>query len=232
MLVGLAHSQESIAVVQKLQGEANASQAGQTNTTKLQEGSEIASFSTISTGVKSKLMLRWKLGMFTSMGESSSISSVNKGGSNPVSRIQLNKGIARFTTDGDVANPSFSYTVVTPTVSIRPDEADQLADYTLEVRDPSTTILTVFSGKVRAAALTGSAREEDSYESCRTVQFARDEKPKVGTAYSTDLMQLVNETMIAGTLPALDTCPSGIAGAPAGAESTVAQRTAALVPVF
>ncbi len=222
MLPSSAHSQESVAIVQALQGEANASAAGQTNVTKLSKDSQIDPSSTVNTGVKSKLMLRWNQGMFTSIGESSSISLAGNGG-RPMSSIQMNKGIARFTTDGKVTNPNFSYTVVTPAVSIQPDEAGQSVDYTLEVRDPATTILTVLLGTVRATVLTGSAREEASYESCRTVHFEPDKKPKVMTAYSVDLMRLINQTMIAGTLPALDTCPAGIASGPPSAESTVAQ---------
>ncbi len=212
LLPGLAHSEGSVAAVaQNIQGEATEYQAGYKSIVKLSQGSKIEPYSVINTGTKSKLMLRWSEGFFSSMGESSSISSAGERGSGPADQIQMIQGIARFTSDKDVTNPSFDHTVTTPTVSIRPDEANQPVDYVLEVDDSSTTILTVLTGKVRVTDNTGGTPVEHVYESCRTVYFAQGKKPDVTTAYSDAVASMVAQTTLADTLPAPLACPTGMA---------------------
>jgi hypothetical protein len=212
LLPGLAHSEETVAAVaQSIQGGANEYQAGYKNIVKLNQGAKIEPFSVINTGAKSKLMLRWSEGLFSSLGESSSISSATERGRGPVDEIQMIQGIVRFTTDENVTNPAFAYTVVTPTVAIRPDTAGQPVDYVVEVDDPSTTILTVLSGKVRVKDNSNGTSKENVYESCKTVFFTQGKEPAVTTAYSGAVADMIAQTTLAGTLPAPAACPSGIA---------------------
>jgi hypothetical protein len=227
MFPGLAGSQESVAEVLALQGVADANQVGSPNMTKLDKGSQIEPFMTISTGAKSKLVLRWQNGMISTLGESSSISSRSENGEGPVSKIQMISGVARFTIDGKGNDSSLAYTVESPTMSVRPDAVERSADYALEIPDPSTTILTVFSGKVRAGDRTNGAREDTLYESCRTVDFTKGKTPRVTTADTYDLIRLADRIMIAGALPVMDTCPSGLAQgrAPAASNVIVGMRT-------
>jgi hypothetical protein len=203
----LAHAQESVAVVQELRGEASAYDSGFTKVVKLEKGSEIGPFGMVNTGAKSKLMLRWREGLFASMGESSSISSSSETGGDQISQIQMVQGIARFTTDRSVSSPAFPYTVTTATSSIRPEAADQPTDFVLEVYDPSTTILTVLSGKVRVTDRSSGSPQEAAYDACKTVYFRQGEKPEVMNAYADAVTKTVDQTTIAGTLPTPDTCP-------------------------
>ncbi|MEW6530278.1 MAG: hypothetical protein AB1473_05535 [Thermodesulfobacteriota bacterium] len=211
MGTGLVYAQESVAVVQELQGEASAYDSGFAKVVRLEKGSEIGPFGMVNTGAKSKLMMRWREGLFASMGESSSISSSSETGSDRISQIQMVQGIVRFTTDRSVSSPAFAYTVTTATSSIRPEAVDQPTDFVLEVYDSSTTILTVLSGRVRVTDRSSGSPQETAYDACKTVYFRQGAKPEVMSAYADAVSKTIEQTTIAGTMPTPDTCPAAVA---------------------
>ena len=159
MLSGSAYSQSGGAVVQRIQEGDTAYTNNFKDIVKLRNGSEIQPLTMINTEGKSKVMLLWRGGLFTSLGESSSISSASEQPNGPVSQIQVVQGIARFRTDPSAANP-VPYKVTTPMASIRPASEDQPADYVVEVYKPSTTILTVLCGKVGVANVSSGSQQE------------------------------------------------------------------------
>ena len=219
MLPGSAYSQSAAAVVQGVEGEANAYTNGYKDIVKLGNGSAIQPLTMINTGAKSRAMLLWNGGLFTSLGASSSLSSVSEHPNGPVSQIQVVEGIARFKTDPTAANPA-RYTVATPIASIRPAAGDQPVDYVVEVYDPSTTILTVLSGKVGVVNSSSGSQQETVYGSCRTVYLTQGKQPEVGPISGDAVAKLVNATTIAGTLPLPETCP--VVMAPEAAPSEAA----------
>lgn len=223
LLPGWAHSEETVAVVQDLQGDVTAYQGSLMEIKKLEKGSKIELSSIVNTGGKSKLLLRWQQGLFASLGESSSISSAREGDTRQASRIQIIQGIARFSTDKSEGNPAFSYVVATPMVSIQSDPVDQPVDYMVEMSDSSSTILTILSGKVPVVYQTAGVPEESVYESCRTVNFVQGRKPEVVTASVDKLMKFVAQTTLANSLPLPDTCPGPIARETAPKWSAVAE---------
>jgi len=183
----------------------------------LDKGAQIQPNGLINTDANSKLFLRWQGGLFSSMGESSSLSSATEGESGQVSQLQMVQGAVRFTTDTSVTNPPFTYSVVSPLVTIQPAADGQPVDYTVEVYNPTSTMVTVISGKVRIVDRSGRTPQEGVYEACHVVNFTQGKKPEIYASNSSDMGKIVGVTTMAGTLPTPDTCPIGVASAPRAA---------------
>jgi len=209
------------AMVTALQGAAQSYAGADQNPKQLEKGDSVDVWNMLSTDAKSKVVLRWQNGLTGAIGEFSSVvlsSEEMEGTWAPGAEI-IN-GIFRFAGPGASAGVMPSYSVTTPTVAIHPVDSGQPADFTVEVYDPKTTVVSVISGQVRVLKSTG---EEKIVPSCHSYYI---EEGKTGydpfPLSSEDFGRLVEDTTIPGTFIAgADSCGPRAEAAPRGPEYAV-----------
>ncbi len=197
------------AAVQAVQGEAYIAADSEQEPKKLAVGSMVEAWSTVSTNENGKLLLKWKTGITSSVGGSSSLflaSRENERG--PVDTIEITEGLLRVTEQGG-GGAGTPYMVVTPAASIEPANYNEPADFIVEVYAPVSAAITVISGNVRVKNLTSSRPTETVLSACQTVNVEEGKAKLEPQASSSEyLTKLVDGTTIPGTIVAnLDACP-------------------------
>lgn len=208
MLPGLSLSQGTPAVVQAVQGQAEVLPADYQDSVKLEQGAQVQPSGIVSTGKDSKLLLLWTDRLYASLADYSSLS-FDSGDQRAVPHLQLIEGLARVTNSG--LQPDGDHMVSTPVATVRPADPNQPVDYIVEIYSPTTTIVSILSGRVEIVSRTGDSTTTGTYDSCRTVYLTKDKKTEVTSIYAGDAEKLVGMTTIAGTLPFAATCPVAVA---------------------
>ena len=210
LMPGPSFSQETPALVQAVQGQAEVLPADYQDSEKLEQGAQVKSSSIVSTSKDSKLLLLWTDRLFASLAEYSSLS-FDSGDQRDVPHLQLIEGLARITNSGLRSDGESNHMVSTPLATVRPADPNQPVDYIVEIYSPTTTIVSVLSGRVEIVSRTGDSTITGTYDSCRTVYLTKDKKTDVASIYAGDAENLVAMTTIAGTLPFTGTCPVAVA---------------------
>ncbi len=203
IMVHPAYAQiEGIAAsVKATQGTAQLTPSGEQTPRPLSRGSIVSAWDTVATDERSKLLLGWRNGLSTSMGEFSSLLLASEQAQAGVApSIQVINGVFRFSSQPSGSN-SPEYLVTTPVATIYPASFDQPTDFTVEVYDPKSAAITVLSGNLRVRKPNG---EESTVPSCHSVSI---EEGRDGlnamTLSSSDFAKLMDATTIPGTLVAM-----------------------------
>ncbi len=210
LMPGLSFSQEIPAVVQAVQGQAEALPADYQESVKLEQGARVEPSNIISTNKDSKLLLSWTDRLYVSLAEYSSLS-FDFRDQKAVPHVQLIEGLARITNSGLHSNSESDHVLSTPLATVRPADPNQPIDYIVEIYSPTTTIVSILSGRVEIESRTGDSTTAATYDSCRTVYLTKDKKTDISSIYAGDAENLVAMTTIAGTLPFTGTCPVAVA---------------------
>ncbi|AFM27387.1 hypothetical protein [Desulfomonile tiedjei] len=221
-LPGLSFGQEAPAVVQAVQGQAEALPADFQESAKLEQGARVKPSDIISTNKDSKVLLLWTDRLYASLAEYSSLS-FDFQDRKAVPHVQLIEGLARITNSGLHSNSESDHVLSTPLATVRPVDPNQPIDYIVEIYSPTTTIVSILSGRVEIESRTGDSATTATYDSCRTVYLTKDKKTDTSSIYAGDAENLVAMTTIAGTLPFTGTCPVAVAQETQPRESVITE---------
>jgi len=200
---GCAYAQQPglSATVTALQGVVQAYAGADQGPKQLQKGGAVEPWDMVSTDAKSRLILQWQNGLLGAIGEFSSMvlsTEDMEGRSTP--SIQIINGIFRFAGPETSTGGMPAYSVTTPLAAIYPVASDRPADFTVEVHDPKTTVVSVMSGQVRVRKPTG---EDKIVQSCHSFFL---EEGKAGfdpfPLSAANFKRLVEDTTIPGTFAA------------------------------
>ncbi len=199
---------EPFAVVKAVQGIVDMTTARVHQPVELMNGDIVHVRDTIATNARSKLLLKWKTGVLTSLSEQSSVSIGRSGTpSSLVNVLKMTSGVLRVSKPGGCSQVT-PYRVTTPEASIEPLDYNAPVDFIVDVRSPAMSVITVISGPVRIAGLSAAQPMELAVSGCHTVFVNRGmQQPKVFGSDSGDLGKLVNQTTIPGTLVMNFACP-------------------------
>ncbi len=213
------------AVVAEIVGTALLHPDGDPESKSLSQGSAINPWDTVSTQDKTRLFLTWDNGLKVSLGEFSSLLySTDEDANGPTNEVQIIEGVVRVATGENRGRDTRRFFVSTPLAYVEPADVNEPVDFVVEVYDPSKTVVTVISGRVRIKGPEGKQWTEKTVLGCKTV-FIEEGKPKIMilSAGADDLERLIAATTISGTLRAnMDACRPSIARGPVGPEPPVA----------
>ena len=199
---------EPIAVVKAMQGSVDMTMAEAHQPVELKNGDIVHIRDTIATNAHSKLLLKWKSGVLTSLGEQSSVLvSQREAQGGPVNVLNMTKGVLRVSKPRGCGKVT-PYRVTTPEASIEPLNFDEPVDFIVDVRSPTMSVITVISGPVRINNLSVAQPMVLAVSACHTVFVNQGiQQPKVFGSDSGTLGKLVNRTTIPGTLAMNFACP-------------------------
>ncbi len=181
-------------VVEALTGEA-VIQSGAGETEKAAAvGALINPYDTIQTDEKAKLLVTWNNNLQSSLGEVSSV--FYSPDDNDAMRIEMLEGVVRTVRERATGEGPTDFLVRTPTAKIQPDSVYEPTDIIVEVYDPSTTTVTVLSGRVKVTNLTSNSNR--IVDACRTVFVSSDQ---MGLDVSTSKPDLVANLIEVTTMP-------------------------------
>ena len=100
--------------------------------------------------------------------------------------------------------------------SIQPESYDQPVDFIVESYDPSSTVVTVVTGRVKIRNLTVTPSTEQIVSSCQNVYIEEGKgKPEPLSVPPEDLKRLADASTISGTIAAnFDACGAAVSTLP------------------
>jgi len=212
------------ATVGPVQGDAQVFSEAKVEPQNLASGATVDAWNTIHTGSQSRLLLNWNNGLITSFGDMSSLFvSVEKRPDREVTQFHVIEGIVRVATrEGPGAVTP--YAVLTPAAAIEPDDYGNPADFIVESYDPSTSAITVLSGKVRVITGGEGGSQEKTVLPCQTAYVNLEDKSiDVVKVSPEDAARLVSASTLPGSIAARkDECNIAAllpTGPPPGAEA-------------
>jgi len=212
--LAFAGQEETAARVEAIQGTVWVTPGGEEEQKDLQQGGTVSPWDAVTTDSQSKVVLQWPGGLTAAMGESSSllISPVEMEG-RQVLGAQVIGGMFRFARSRTGSASMPPYLVSTPVAAIYPAVSNQPVDFTVEVYDPSTTIITAVSGEVKVRMERGT---DNLLRSCQSVII---QQGKEGFAPFTvsagDAMKILDDTTMPGTIAAdLGSCAAAAEESP------------------
>lgn len=194
-----ADEREFPAKVGAIEGTVWVTPGGDQEQKELRQAGVVQSWDTVTTDSQSKVVLQWPDGLSAAMGESSSmlVSPVEMNGGQ-VLGAQVIGGVFRFARPRSGSSARMPYLVSTPAAAIYPAGPGQAVDFTVEVYDPQTTIITMLAGEAKVR--TGSGKDH-LLSSCQSVMVeqGKDEfKPLIVSA--ADTQKIMDYTTIPGTI--------------------------------
>jgi hypothetical protein len=197
-----------VAMVDAVHGRSDITSARNPSPTLLTVGRPVNVGATISTNKSSKVFLQWETGMKTSLGEVSSISLAQKEDRNGfVNLIDLNEGVVRVTKQSGGGNLT-PYKVTTPVASIEPLNYYEPVDFLVESYTPTTSAVSALSGTILVKNLSVSHPSETVVSACHMAYIDKGiKKSEVLASKPDQIMPLINETTIPGTVAYSFICP-------------------------